>query len=505
MSHNPNPFDFVPFADEDPMLKTPEEWLKLGNLRTGRITVQMKALAPVHIVGEQPMEKINGKEGKNIEKSFFYQRNGKHYIPGSSIRGVLRGFIEAACNGWASQLTPYYEKKETKHAIGFTVVESETDNTIDIDRNLPSAINQKFTVPSSAEKGIDLASFLFGYIPGKQDDNDQFNPAWKGRIIIDDAGFDGSMLSSVTTDDSYRIPDLDNNNSKPNDKDKYPRAFMGGPHPSASSWWYQYPYTIKKEKKETFTVYKFIGSGLRGRKFYFHQSPVICVNYYNAYWNKTIDGKKSLYFFPIECIKPDQKICIDIFFNDIPESLLSVIIFALEPGKNIRHKIGYGKAYGYGSIEFSVKDIAFKSKSLDDSEGISLAKIRTAIARQITTDDKETAQSITNFLHIPSLEYLTFILWYDTNILFTYPSRNKDGFNHTMQKNDRRLFSDKIKAFLSNLKIEPNKALTKDQYLDISKQLYSIKPALNFTLYQEGSHKGSYIIQKKQRLLKLNF
>ena len=104
MSHHPNPFDFVPFAEGEPTLKIPEEWLAYGNLRTGSIKVEMKTLTPVHIVGEQRME------GKNIKESLFYERHGKHYIPGSSIKGVLRGFIEAACNGWASILPKNQEE-----------------------------------------------------------------------------------------------------------------------------------------------------------------------------------------------------------------------------------------------------------------------------------------------------------------------------------------------------------------------------------------------------------
>ncbi|NTW63341.1 MAG: hypothetical protein HGA46_04470, partial [Chlorobiaceae bacterium] len=183
MNHNPNPFDFVPFDENGPQLKTLEEWLKPGNLRTGRISVEMKALTPVHIVGEQPMD------GKNIEESRFYKRGDKYFIPGSSIRGVLRAFIEAACNGRASQLTPFYQEEKKKHTYGFKVVNSDTPDDAKISPFLSDicSIDQKFTVPASAEKGIDLASFLFGYILGKSDDKDQFNPAWKGRLMIDDA------------------------------------------------------------------------------------------------------------------------------------------------------------------------------------------------------------------------------------------------------------------------------------------------------------------------------
>lgn len=510
MSHNPNPFDFVPFAKEDLVLKTPEQWLAFGNLKTGRITVQMKALTPVHIVGEQPMKKINSKDGKNIEKSLFYQRNGKYFIPGSSIRGVLRGFIEAACNGWASQLTPYYEKENKQHAVGFQVVERETDKAVDIDRKLPSAIKQKFTVPVSAEKGIDLASFLFGYIPGKQDDKNQFNPAWKSRIIIDDAGFDGPMLSSVTSDDSYRIPDLDNENGKSNDKEKDPRAFMGGPHPSASSWWYQFPKEIRKDK---YGAYKFIGSGFRGRKFYFHQDPVKCVEYYkkSADWNKCVNGIDKLHFFPVECMVQDGVVSFDILFNNIPEQLLYILLFALEPGRKIRHKIGYGKAYGYGSIELSIQEIVYAGKGFEESEVPDLNGIRTLIGKQLSRFDNKDHASIAQFLHRKSLDALSFILWHESPIknIFSYPCAGEGGFYVDLDREQRKEHNGKLKDAIektlgmNGISIPRNDSVISiDQAKaeKISRNLFLVtyKPALDFEVYQENSLLGRDIRTKRK-------
>ncbi len=510
MSHNPNPFDFVPFAKEELVLKTPEQWLAFGNLKTGRITVQMKALTPVHIVGEQPMETINGKNGKNIEKSLFYQRNGKYYIPGSSIRGALRGFIEAACNGWASQLTPYYEKKEKTHAIGFKVVESETDKSIDIDRELPSAINQKFTIPASADQGIDLASFLFGYIPGKSDNKDQFNTACKSRIMIDDAAFDSAMLSSTSTNDSYRIPDLNNNNTKPNDKNKDPRAFMGGPHPSASSWWYQLPKEIRKDK---YGAYKFIGSGFRGRKFYFHQDPVKCVKYYNesSDWNKTVNGIKKLHLFPIECITQGSLVTFNILFNNIPEQLLYILIFALEPGRKIRHKIGYGKAYGYGSIEFSIQEIVYACKGFEDTEDADLNTMRAILGKQLSRFDSKDHASVAHFLHRKSLDGLSLILWYESSFkhIFSYPCAGKGGFYIDLDTQQRKEHNGELKAAIektlelnginvprnnSVISIDPAKAekMTRNPFLVM------YKPALHFEVYQENSELEKDIKQKRR-------
>jgi len=313
MSHNPNPFDFVPFADDEPTLKTLEEWLAYGNLRSGSIKVEMKALTPVHIAGEQPMV------GKNIKESHFYQRHGKHYIPGSSIKGVLRGFIEAACNCWASQLTPYYPrtKNNNKHTYGFKVlnnIELEKNETIDI--NNICSIPETLVIPENTQNGIDLASFIFGLVPGKSGDNERFNTSRKSRISIFDAEVT-SPLSSIKDTNCYTIPDL-------KDSD----AFMGGPHPSASSWWYQHPYIVKKNEQEKFINYHFLGTGFRGRKFYFHQDPKKCIKEYH-----NILKWGGLHFFPVQCVEKGSSITFDIFFNNVPEQLLNIFYYALEPDK----------------------------------------------------------------------------------------------------------------------------------------------------------------------------
>jgi CRISPR/Cas system CSM-associated protein Csm3 (group 7 of RAMP superfamily) len=509
MSHNPNPFDFVPFDENGPQLKTLEEWLKAGNLRTGRISVAMKALTPVHIVGEQPMN------GKNIEESRFYKRGDKYFIPGSSIRGVLRAFIEAACNGWASQLTPFYQEEKKKHTYGFKVVKSDTPDDAKISPFLSDicSIDQKFTVPASAEKGIDLSSFLFGYIPGKQVNKDDFNSAWKSRIIIDDAAFDGSMLSSVTTNDSYRIPDLDNNNSNPDDKDKDPRAFMGGPHPSASSWWYQFPKEIRKNK---YGAYKFIGSGFRGRKFYFHQDPVKCISYYKQTpeWQKNSNGIKKLHFFPIECLNQGESVMFDLIFNGIPEELLYLLCFALEPGINIRHKIGYGKAYGYGSVEFSIEKVEYKSKGFEEQKDVAIDEIRASIGEQFKAFSGIKTEGFTQFLDKASLDHLSFILWYDSKCacIFTYPFAGSGGFNVDLNNKDRNDHNHAIAnaaEYAMNsieMKIPSKNAVTgvsPDQGKKMSQHpfLFISKPTLHFEVYQEKSIDNCYNTLRKKRII----
>lgn len=502
MSHNPNPFDFVPFDENGPQLKSFEKWMSYGPLRSGRITVEMKTLTPVHIVGEQTIT------GNNIEKSFFYQRNGKHYIPGSSIQGVLRAFIEAACNGWASQLTPYYEIDKEKRTYGFKVIDKETPEKAKITDFLSDklTIDQRFCTTPSAEQAIDLASFLFGYIPGKPIDKDQFNPALKSHVMIDDAEIAESHLSFGRNANLHEVPDLNDQN-----------AFMGGPHPSASSWWYHHPYAIIKDEITTnnnqlVTTYNFIGSGFRGRKFYFHQDPKKSIKEYNNIlkWN-------LLNFFPIQCIEKGKSIIINIFFSNIPEQLLHLLIFALEPGRYIRHKIGYGKAYGYGSIEFSIQEIYFQGKGFDEEAEIINANIlRSEIHKEVITINKEEKNGVAYFLHQPSLDKLSLILWYDESLgyTFTYPCSGNDGFNVSLQDEERIEHNRKLRRAIINTLIkhklpQDGKGTIKismTQGKMIATDIKDTKPTLHFEVYQETSEDSKqqkiYNILKKSRSFK---
>jgi len=487
MKHNPNPFDFVPFADKEPLLKTAKKWCEVGSLRSGRMTITMTALTPLHIVGEQRLKLMNGGFGPNIKESRFYKRGGKHYVPGSSIRGALRAFIEAASNGWASQLTPYYEEKEEKHAIGFTVVENETGSDVEVDSALPSAIKQHFTVPSSVEKGFDLASFLFGYIPGKPTDKNDFNPAWKGRLTIEDAEVAPEQLSSPESVDCPKVPDLDAQ-----------KSFMGGPHPRATSWWYQFPKEIRRDK---YGAYKFIGSGFRGRKFYFHQNPANCIEYYEQtpQW-KTNSKGNTLYFFPIECLKQGESVSFDLLFNGLPEELLSLLCFALEPGKNIRHKIGYGKAYGYGAVEFYIEKVEYRSKGFEEPKEGAIDEIRATIGEKFKAFGNNGSCGFTQFLDKPSLNQLSFILWYDANSthLFTYPFAGSGGFNVDLNRNDRKKHNQELSIATENAMDSVNlsppatgKAMTikpaEAEAISRYDSLLEHKPALNFKVYQEES------------------
>ena len=114
MSHYPNPFDFVPFPSA-PIIRTEGEFDALGEKFSGYLELEIRALMPVHVVGQA--------EDSTERKSFFFRQSGLPCIPASSIRGCLRAFTEALTAGWVSRANPEYPKRYRGRHVGFKTFE----------------------------------------------------------------------------------------------------------------------------------------------------------------------------------------------------------------------------------------------------------------------------------------------------------------------------------------------------------------------------------------------
>lgn len=506
MSHHPNPFDFVPFAPAGPVLKSAKEWLAFENLKTGYLELQIQALTPVHIVGTQEAKNTGHGQRQSREEdkqncmllnSHFYRRHGQAFIPASSIRGLLRAFIEAACNGWASQMTPFYEKEKNKHAIGFGVTEIPPDSHTNL--SLPLALQSEFKPEPTPDGKIDLASFLFGCVsPEKEKQNDEGGRGWRGRIVIEDARVPAENLSGKTG--PYLMPDVEDS------------AFMGGPHPRASSWWYQKPYAIqlrtvtvldkKAQKKRDVQVCDFIGVGFRGRKFYYHQDPQRCVDWYvnSGEWKGRQDH--PVYTFPVECLEAGKTTeSFRFYFENVPEVLFKLLLLALQPGNRLRHKLGYGKAYGYGSLNFIVKGGVIRNQELVSTTALPVEENLKQIHNALWDTAKLNNVGISQFLHRESLEKLAQIMWYQESLgkLFTYPPFTSEGFQV------RPVNGLEIETILKTIDKNLAQELVEDSFLKldtktarlIATKLINRRPAVHFVVYQESAEGYKQIQERK--------
>lgn len=479
MSHNLNPFDFVYFSENKPVLKTREEWLGYNNLVTGYIVLKIKALYPIHIVGEQKAQTV-GRNDFKINQSLFNRRLNRPNIPSSTIRGVLRSFLETLCNGWASQLTPLYKKEFKKHTTGFRAIGPPDEirksrETREIDANLPLSLPEQFTPKIDDTGKMDVCSFLFGHVLEEGNSN-------RGRIIIEDVFIDPETLDG----NNYHLPDI---------KDS---AFMGGPKPSASSWWYQKPFEIRLKRTKFGDSPQFVGSGFWGRKFYYHQNPVNCINFYKDPLKWQTRSDHPVYTFPVEIIQPENETeTFRLQFENVPRILLDLLLLALFPGDKIRHKIGYGKAYGFGSFEF--KYISNDLRKKTNNEKIEFENdIKTLISSNWdkTTLDKFGAF---NFIDQASLGALYRILYFDpsSQIIFTYPPFGKGGFLPSVVKRDLENMLDRKDFYVLTSSKRLSVGLT--QAKKIAKEIYNIRKrqALHFEIYRENSSGFKEISSRK--------
>jgi hypothetical protein len=496
MEHNLNPFDFVPFAVEPVALKTLAEWHSTGDPISGFVELRIKAITPLHVVGGQPAQGITSqepnKDGKPkkdfvIEKSLFHKRGGRPCIPSSSVRGMLRSFLEAATNSWVSQATPYYLRKYEDRHIGFQA--DGTDEKIPellkkgkIDPHLPPAIpNDKLPQkgPDGTIDRIDLCSFLFGYVLAEGN-------ALRGRLNFEDAFI--SPLNVMITKE-YQFPDIRDT------------AFMGGAKPSASSWWYQKPYSIRLRRVETRKgpreVPEFVGAGYRGRKFYYHQDPGKCVPFYQSNKWPTRTGH-PVYFFPLEVLPPESMSeSFRIYFEDVPKPFIRLLLLALFPGDKIKHRIGYGKQYGYGTMEFvwckgAVRTVAGQALS-DENVLKEEFKDLLSVGRN---KEKLTNLGFANYLDWASLIKLSRILTYDakSELIFTYPPFGPDGFQPAVQLKDLVSERDIYSALSSGKEVRISQEKAKDLARRLQKT--NLRAALHFEVYQETA-KGYEEIMKR--------
>ena len=467
--HNPNPFDFVAFSQQ-PILRTEKKFDSMGAKLSGYMDVKITALTPIHVVGSSTRT-------NNIPESWHYRQDGLACIPAASIRGCLRSFIEALTAGWVSQAEAEYPKvfgkkpNENRH-IGFHTFEQVQNEG---DQRGRFAVPSEFQPQTPKDGKIDLASYLFGIVynaQGQESGNSQGkNQSRKSKIWIEDAFVDEEHLVR----NKYWYPDIGG------------KAFMGGAKPSASNWWYFTPSDIwPRPLKNQPDRAEFVGDRFWGRKFYYHQNPVKATRYYlptNNNWKYSDEAPFEKVW--MECIAAAKSTEVfRIYLDRVPAPLVKLLALALRPGNNIRHKLGYGKAYGYGSVAFIILGTYLRKEHqktgipspLEDWQ----KKVQAWIANGWQPDNLVQG-NLTSLIDRNALNQLAQILgWQDSSeLLFTYPPYDKN-FKKSIQ------FSEVNKSYLEA-----------KEFVKIAESLFHLKKSIHFRQYQEKSNGWEVISSRK--------
>lgn len=461
--HYPNPFDFVPFAKK-PFLKSLAELDQMGNVISGYLELKIKALSPVHIAGYQT-------NNQNSRESIYYRQNKQPCIPAASIRGCLRAYIEALTNGWVSQVTPEYEYKYGTRHRGYKVFETNYGTNRHQFSTSKPAINSDFSPKSFSNEKMDIASYLFGLVLEKKDGEDTAHEelARKSKVSIEDAFFQEEDLIK----EKYWLPDIQGD------------AIMGGAHPSASSWWYMKPSQVVRRvvNHGRFEMVEFMGEEYRGRKFYFHQDPLECIKQYlpeTGFWE--YDPEHGFIKVNLECITHEAVSQVfRIYLDQVPETLLRLLIKSLIPCNKIRHKIGFGKAYGYGSIEFSIIGAQLRKEHINQRIPDRLSDYKEIIEKWLS----EKPNSLSEFINEDAYDWLAKILTWDhpTSLIFLYPQYRAGEFQTVIRYHDYENWQ----------RENPGAPNAKK----IAEDFYHQKTTLNFRYYQEKSNGWSIIQERK--------
>lgn len=472
MSHNPNPFDFVPFPSA-PILRKEEQFDALGEKFSGYLEIEIKALTPVHVMGRV-------EDGATERKSSFFRHSGLPCIPASTIKGCLRAFTEALTAGWVSRANTNYPKEFGERHVGFNAFESY-DPKRGKRRISPPAIDPAFKPKANFDK-LDVATYLFGtVIEGKPTEYEV--QSRKSKVWVEDAYL---PLEAITFKEDWWAPDIGGG------------AFMGGAKPSASNWWYFEPARVwKRNLPGHAPVAEFVGEKFRGRKFYFHQNPVKCIQKYDhkkGEWIYSENKSHQRKFHPVrlECMAPGKTtLRFRIYLDGVPQQLLQLLKNIIQPGEHICHKLGYAKAYGYGSIEFAIKSANLRPFGLGIPEALELRDVSV-----VNWDMESLARyRIAEFIDLKALTWLARILSWQPHedLLFMYPQYRAHEFKQPIRYSE---FGRKM-AIIKMPATAPVIIRSHQQGRAIAESLWDLKRPIDFRLYQEKAE-GWDIITRRE-------
>lgn len=324
-----NPYDFVRVDWENP----PKRRGLVGHNTLDGLhgTVKCRLIAETPLFMPNPPDK-NKRQNANAPCEFLQNSEGKYFIQGSSLKGMLRSVVETVGPGCWAMFDGKYEK-----------------NSVNYERNLPKEFhkcnNRNYLCP---------ACRLFGVVNGDK-------VHYRGRVGVDDA----VLVSAISHDPIYTI-------------------ILSNPKPRHEVWYLR-------------------DGRVAGRKYYFHQGEISTLDG----WRISRQGvKQNQYITPLQ---NGSSFIFQVVFQGLDSEELALLLYALFLEEGMRHKIGYAKPAGLGSVKIEPEEmtlIDFRARYKDRSEPTILdgdrlkdyIKEKTAIYRE---NDSITMQDLRRIWHWP--------------------------------------------------------------------------------------------------------
>ncbi|MBU0496239.1 MAG: hypothetical protein KKA73_07130 [Chloroflexi bacterium] len=216
-------------------------------------------------------------------KRFVTNAQGQPIIPGSSLKGLVRGLVETIGPGCWWLFDGTYER-----------------GAADYRDKLPQEFQQ-----CPRDGHLCVACRMFGLIRG-------------GTLLLGHVGFEDAICEKPVAHDPIYTPILD------------------APKPHHTAWYLDSA-----------------GRQVAGRKFYFHSSEIRTSREIRRS-RRGVELNQH-----ITPIGPDSVFTFSGWFDNLAQDELALLLYALmlEPG--MRHKIGYAKPAGLGSIEVRLTRLEF--------------------------------------------------------------------------------------------------------------------------------------------------
>ena len=195
--------------------------------------------------------------------------------------------------------------------------------------------------PGDSLKNLSFSERLFGTTGDttkKDEEKKDELVALSGRVFFEDAK-------------NYKPEMIDNGNPVTL------KAF-GEPHPTLTTF---YLDNIEKNYNEN------KGVSIRGRKFYWHHKEKIGKPF--SEYRKSVEMPKDkngqnkfAYNSSLELMDINNEFEFNVNFENLTDEELGVLIYAIELEDGLLHKVGKGKAFGFGSCKIEIKEFLLENK-----------------------------------------------------------------------------------------------------------------------------------------------
>ena len=196
--------------------------------------------------------------------------------------------------------------------------------------------------PGDSLKKLSFSERLFGTTGDntkKDEEKKDELVALSGRVFFEDAK-------------NYKPKMIDNGNPVTL------KAF-GEPHPTLTTF---YLDNIEKNYNEN------KGVSIRGRKFYWHHKEKIGKPF--SEYRKSVEMPKDkngqnkfAYNSSLELMDINNEFEFNVNFENLTDEELGVLIYAIELEDGLLHKVGKGKAFGFGSCKIEIEEFILENKN----------------------------------------------------------------------------------------------------------------------------------------------